>query len=101
MLPMFAKFLVAALITRVVTFAGLFAGVQPSSRLSFGPTVAPFGPQACSGTMPVLLAGLKAPTTVLPSVGSMTARPPSQVMAPASCPKLQPGGLFAMIGIDT
>src|SRR5499427_1212518 len=101
MLPMFAKFLVPALITSVPTFAGLFAGVQPRSRLSFGPTVAPFGPQACSGTMPVLVAGLNAPTTMVPSVGSMTASPPSQVIGPDDPSKLQPIGLLAMIGTET
>src|SRR5262252_1177255 len=100
---MLAKFLILALITSVVTLLGLLAGVQPSSRLSFTPTVAPLGPQACSGTTPVLVAGLNAPTTavdIVSVVGSITRSPPSQVMGPGSCPKLQPTGLFAMIGTD-
>ena len=41
--------------TSVVVLLGLLAGVQPSNRLSFGPTVAPFGPQAWSEMTPVLV----------------------------------------------
>ena len=48
--------LVIAFITSVITSLGLFAGVQPNRMLSFGPTVAPFGPQAWSLTTPVLVA---------------------------------------------
>src|SRR5262245_20284487 len=93
MLPMFAKFLVVALITSVVTLAGLFAGVQPRSRLSFGPTVAPFGPQLLSLKTPVFVAGLNAPSTMLPGVtvvGSMIMSPPSQVAVPQppGCPRI-------------
>src|SRR4051812_45944481 len=104
MLPMFAKFLVFALITSVVTLLGLLAGVQPSSRLSLTPTVAPFGPQACSGTTPVLVAGSNAPISAvdpLRVVGSITNSPPSQVTGPRSALKLQPAGLLAMIGTET
>src|SRR5579864_1974300 len=102
--PMLAKCLVAALITNVLVSLGLFCGVQPSSRLPCGPTVMPFGPQACSMTTPVLVAGLKAPMTAeapVRVVGSITIIPPSQVMGPGNCPKLQPAGLLAMIGTDT
>src|SRR5262245_30702417 len=101
MLAMLAKFLVVALMTSVVALLGLFAGVQPKSRLSCGPTVAPFGPHACSGTTPVFVAGSKAPITVVGIVGSTTSSPPSQVTGPASALKLQPAGLLAMTGIDT
>src|SRR5713226_5623100 len=100
---MLAKFLVTALMTSVVLLLGLLAVVQPSSRLEFGPTVAPFGPQEWSCTTPVFVAGSKAPITAVPPetvAGSTTSSPPSQVMGPASCPKLQPAGLLAMIGID-
>src|ERR1700694_4853824 len=92
--------LVLALITNVVVSLGLFCGVQPSNRLSSGPTVAPFGLQAWSRTTPVFLAGLKAPWTAVGAVGSVTSRPPSQVIGPARCPELQPVGLWATIGSD-
>src|SRR5712692_4101041 len=98
------KCLVVALMTSVLLLAGLLAWVQPSSRLSCGPTVAPLGPQSLSFTTPVLVAGLKAPITAVPPdtvVGSTTSSPPSQVMGPASALKLQPAGLLAMTGIDT
>src|SRR3984893_5735885 len=62
---------------------------------------------------PVLVAGFKAPTVQsTPGVnatvhrdaerllGSNTSRPPSQVIGPAPPSKLQPGGFWAMIGID-
>src|ERR1051325_10653708 len=104
MLAMFAKFFVFAFITRAVTLLGLLAGVQPSSRLSCTPTVAPFGPQACSGTTPVLVAGLNAPITkfdVVTAFGATTNRAQSQVIAPRSALKLPPAGLWAMIGTAT
>src|SRR4249919_2623162 len=97
MLLTWEKFLVVALMTSVLRLAGLLASVQPSSRLSCGPTVMPLGPQSLSATTPVLVAGLKAPSTMLPDgtvVGSITIMPPSQVAAP------QPPGL-PRIGTDT
>src|SRR5262245_37593029 len=100
MLPILAKFLVWALMTSVVVLLGLLAGVQPNNRLSCTPTVAPLGPQAWSGTTPTLLTGSNAPCTAVGANGLVTSRPPSQVMGPGSCPKLQPGGLLAMIGSD-
>src|SRR6185437_12090413 len=96
-----AMFLVVALMTRVVVSLGLFCGVQPSSRLSWTPTVAPLGPHLLSGTTPVLVAGSNAPSAVVGPLGSTTRSPPSQVIEPESCPKLQPAGLLAMTGIDT
>src|SRR5581483_4176084 len=101
MLSMCAMFLVAALMTSVVLSLGLFCGVQPSSRLSWTPTVAPFGPHLLSGTTPVLVVGSNAPSPIVGPVGSTTRSPPSQVIGPDSCPKLQPGGLLAMTGIET
>src|SRR3954467_15935660 len=91
------KFLVVALMTTVLRLAGLLAWVQPSSRLSCGPTVAPFGPQSLSANTPVFVAGLNAPSTMAPDVtvfGSITISPPSQVAVP------QPPGL-PRIGTDT
>src|ERR1700693_61907 len=92
--------LVLALITNVVVSLGLFCGVQPSNRLSSGPTVAPFGLQAWSSTTPVLVAGSNAPRTAVGAVGSITSRPPSQVIGPAVPLKLQPWGLFLTIGTE-
>src|SRR3954453_15056227 len=95
--------LVLALMTSVMWSLGLFAGVQPSRMLSCGPTVAPFGPQACSGMTPVLVGGLNAPCTavgVVSVAGSVTSRPPSHVTGPRLASKLQPGGLLAMTGTD-
>ena len=90
------KFLVVALMTSVLRLAGLLARVQPSSRLSCGPTVAPLGPQSLSCTTPVFVAGSKAPSTKVPGVtvvGSITISPPSQVA-------VHPPG-FPRIGTDT
>ena len=91
------KFLVVALMTSVLVLAGLLAEVQPSSRLSCGPTVAPLGPQSLSCRTPVFVAGSKAPSTKVPGVtvfGSITISPPSQVAVP------HPPG-FPRIGTDT
>src|SRR5258705_6176630 len=91
------KCLVVALMTGVLLLVGLLAWVQPSIRLSCGPTVAPLGPQSLSATTPVFVAGSKAPRTMLPGVtlvGSITINPPSQVAVPHS-----PG--FPTIGTDT
>src|SRR5260221_11664967 len=79
------KCLVVALMTSVLSLAGLLVGVQPSSRLSFGPTVAPLGPQLLSAITPEALAELKAPSTKIPDVtesGSITISPPSQAPVP-------------------
>src|SRR5229473_2442234 len=100
-LPMLAKFLVLALMTSVLVLVGTFCGVQPSSRLSCGPTVAPFGPHSLSGNTPVLVAALKAPITAtgrVRVVGSITSMPPWQKLGP---PKVQPGGLLAICGTET
>src|ERR1700731_271003 len=90
MLLMVVCSLVLVLITNVVVSLGAFCGVQPSNRLSSGPTVEPFGLQAWSRTTPVLVAGSKAPwtaigpvsgsVTTVSAVGSVTSRPPSQVI---------------------
>src|SRR5215472_16759023 len=104
MLPMLAKFLVVALMTSVVALLGLFAGVQPSSRLSCGPTVAPFGPHACSGTTPVFVVGSKAPITAVgveSVVGSTTSGPPSHSIRAEPAAQFVPAGFLAMNGIDT
>src|SRR5262249_54994507 len=85
----FVCFLLLALITSVIVLLGLLAGVQPSRIFSSGPTVEPFGPQPLSGTTPVFVRSSKAPCTALGVarlVGSVTSRPPSQVIGPASCP---------------
>src|SRR3954451_16966257 len=90
------KCLVVAFMTSVLLLAGLLAAVQPSSRLSCGPTVMPFGPQSLSCNTPVFVAGLKAPSTMVGRVmlaGSITIIPPSQVAAP------EPPGL-PRIGTD-
>src|SRR6266436_1923878 len=79
------KCLVVALITSVLSLVVLLAGVQPSSRLSFGPTVAPLGPQLLSRITPEFLDESKAPSTKFPGVtvsGSITINPPSQVAVP-------------------
>ena len=91
------KCLVVALMTSVLSLVGLLAGVQPNRRLSCGPTVAPLGPQLLSFRTPVFVAGLKAPSTMVPGVtvvGSITISPPSQVAVP------HPPG-FPRIGTDT
>src|SRR5437899_1362280 len=91
------KCLVVALMTSVLSLVGLLAGVQPSSRLSCGPTVAPLGPQLLSCKTPVLVIGLNAPSTIagrVTVVGSITISPPSQVAVP------HPPG-FPRIGTDT
>ena len=49
----------------VVVLLGLLAVVQPSRRLSNGPSVDPFGPHAWSGITPVLVAGSNAPCTAV------------------------------------
>src|ERR1051325_3326979 len=98
--------LVIALITSWITSLGLFCGVQPSRRLSSGPTVAPFGPQAWSFTTPVLVLASNAPWVTeawcesMIASGSVTRTPPSQVIAPAVPSALHPTGLLTMIGID-
>src|SRR5580765_1139754 len=97
MLFTWVKCLVVALITSVLSLVGLFAGVQPRSRLSFGPTVAPLGPQLLSARTPVFVAGLNGPSTKTPGVtvfGSITISPPSQVAVP------HPPG-FPSTGTDT
>ena len=74
-----------AFITSVITSLGLFCGVQPSRIFSSGPSVDPFGPQACSAITPVLVAGSKAPSVtdgVVIALGSTTRTPPSQVIGP-------------------
>ena len=49
----------------------------------------------------MFVAGSKAPCTAVRGVsGSVTSRPPSQVIAPAVEPELQPGGLLAILGIE-
>src|ERR1700744_3711149 len=93
-------FFVLASITNVKVSPGAFCGVHPSNKLLSGPTVEPFGLQPSSRTTPVLVAGLKAPSTATGLVGSDTSRTPPQVIGPVSCPKLQPGGLFATIGTE-
>src|SRR2546421_11138456 len=99
------KCLVVALMTSVLSFVGLFAGVQPSSRLSCGPTVAPLGPQLLSGKTPVFVAGSKAPSTMtgrVTVVGSITISPPSQrTLAVGVGAVTHPGGLFPRTGTDT
>src|SRR5439155_7702836 len=112
MLPMFAKFLLWALMTSVLRLVGTFCGVQPSSRLACGPTVAPFGPHSVNLKTPVLVAALNAPITTtgtdLPSMvtvdvgagrlfGSTISNPPWQKIGP---PNVQPVGLFAICGTD-
>src|SRR5882672_8450302 len=92
------KCLVVALMTSVLLLVGLLAWVQPSIRLSCGPTVAPLGPQSLSCKPPLFVAGLKAPSAMNPGVtvvGSITIKPPSQVI-----PAPQPPG-FPRIGTDT
>src|ERR1700752_3276943 len=96
-----AVFLVFALMTSVLVFVGTFCGVQPNRRLPFGPTVAPFGPQFCNFTTPVFVVGSNAPSTAFGDetwVASTTSNPPWQKVGP---PKVQPGGLLAICGIDT
>src|SRR5438876_12187075 len=91
------KCLVVALITSVLELLGLLAGVQPSSRLSCGPTVAPLGPQSLSCKTPLFVAGSNAPSTKVGPVmmvGSITINPPSQVAVP------HPPG-FPRLGTDT
>src|SRR6516162_418921 len=93
MLPILAKFLVFALITRVLVLSGTLPGVQPSRTLSLGPTDEPLGPHRCSGRTPWLVVGSNAPITDTgtgtPAIitvvvgagrffGSMMKRPPSQ-----------------------
>src|SRR5882672_11817867 len=103
------KCLVVALMTSVLLLAGLLAWVQPSSRLSFGPTVAPFGPQSLSFKSPWFFAASNSPTDVLPVVtrfGSITSSPPSQVttvggVAFGSARETQPDGLPPTTGTDT
>src|SRR5690242_9389048 len=102
MLPTSTKFLVLALMTCVVVFVETFAGVQPRITLLCGPVDAPFGPQSCSGRTPVLVAGLKAPSTVCEvTVGSTYSRPPWQMGVPPAPLGVQPVGLLAICGIDT
>src|SRR5262249_18406066 len=54
-----------AFINSVMVSLGLFCGVQPSRIFSFGPTVAPFGPQPCSAITPVLVVVLNAPSVTM------------------------------------
>src|SRR6202030_3556392 len=92
-----AVFLVFAFMTSVVMPLGRLFGVQPSSRLSWGPTVAPFGPQPVSGTTPVFVVALNAPIVVtgpVTVVGSITSRPPLQLFGE----RVQPGGLLMIVG---
>src|SRR5438552_3147644 len=94
---------VDALMTCLLLFVVLLATVQPSSRLSCGPSVAPLGPQAVSGTTPLFVAGSKAPSTMIPEVklaGSITIIPPSQVTLAAG-PVRHPFGFSPRIGTDT
>src|SRR5713226_4921093 len=94
MLPMLAKFLVLALMTSVVVSLGLFCGVQPSNRLAFGPTVAPFGPHAFNFTTPVFVAGLNAPIVAVTRgrvVGSITSSPPAGRAGGRTCRQPGPG----------
>ena len=89
MAPTLPKCPVFALITSVLVSLGLFCGVQPTSRLPCGPTVAPFGPHPLSFRTPVFVPGSKAPRIAEAAVrvaGSITSKPPWQVMAPISCP---------------
>src|SRR5271167_2762851 len=95
--PILAKFLVSALMTSVVVLPCRLAGVQPNNRFSWGPTVAPFGPHALSGTTPTLLTASNAPCTAVGWSGSVTSSPPPQAGVP---PRTQPGGLLAMVGIE-
>src|SRR6266436_3232738 len=90
---------VLALMTSVVLLFALLPGVQPSSRLSFTPTVAPFGPQTESAMTPVFVTGSYLPCTGCGLSGSVTSRPPSQVMAWGGVRfalAWQPGGLLAI-----
>src|SRR6266478_2318828 len=97
-MPLTAALLwVLALITSVVVWGGKLPGVQPRSKLSFTPTVAPFGPQAGSAMTPVPETGSKVVSTVFGLSGSVTSRPPLHAGVP---PRTQPAGLFAMVGID-
>src|SRR6266853_1379707 len=98
--PMLAKCLVAALMTSVLVSLGLFCGVQPSRRLSLGPTVAPFGEHRFSGMTPVFVDGSNAPYVALGAVGSTTSSPPWHVTGGTFASKLQPFGLFAITGSD-
>src|SRR5262249_20595931 len=95
----FAVFLVVALMTSVLVLVGTFPGVQPSSRLSCGPSVEPLGPQLESGMTPVFLTGSNAPAAV-GLFGSVTSRPPWQKDLPPEPSKAQPTGLLAIWGID-
>jgi len=79
--------LLTAFNTSVIVSLGLFCGVQPNRMFSFGPTVAPFGPQPCSAMTPVLVVVLKVPSVPVFFViwaGSVTRTPPSQVIGPAN-----------------
>jgi hypothetical protein len=87
--PMLAKCLVVALMTKVLVLLGSALWVQPSSRLSKGPTVIPNGPHSFTGRTPVFVAESNAPITAVGpenAVGSSTSNPPLQVISPASCP---------------
>src|SRR5215470_17138309 len=88
---------VLPLMTSEVVPGGKLPGVQPSNRLSCGPTVAPFGPHAVSGMTPWPVAGSNKPSGEMGLSGSVTKRPPLQKGAAV---KLQPAGLFAIWGID-
>src|SRR5690348_10888209 len=103
MLPTSTKFLVLTLMTCVVVFVATFCGVQPRITLLLcGPVDAPFGPQSCSGRTPVLVAGLKAPSTVCAvMVGSTYSRPPWQIGVPPAPSGVQPVGLLAICGTET
>src|ERR1700694_134606 len=98
MFPTSTKCLVFALMTCVVVLVGTFCGVQPSIRLAFGPTVAPFGPQSLSGSTPVFVAASNAPYTALGLCGSTINNPPWQKFGPAN---VQPAGVPAICGIET
>ena len=70
---------VFTLMTVVPLSLGLFPGVQPSiNTSSCGPTVAPLGEQAASGTTPVSVVESLAPSVVSPPIvlGSTTSNPP-------------------------
>src|SRR5260370_7274644 len=89
---------VLALMTSVVLLFALLPGVQPNSRLSFTPTVAPFGPQAVSAMTPVFVTGLYVPCTGCGLSGSVTSTPPSHVTAAAFALALPPAALLPIHG---
>jgi len=89
MAPTLPKCPVFALITSVLVSLGLFCGVQPTSRLPCGPDRGAVRSAPAELQDPSLVPGSKAPRIAEAAVrvaGSITSKPPWQVMAPISCP---------------